>query len=357
MIDCAALVAARELGLFQKHGLNVSLKKELGWGTIRERLVHGELHAAHAPASLAYAIQCGIGGVARPCVTAFIFSLHGGSITLSQNLWRIGVRDLSSLRAKIAEHGASRKFRFGVVLEVSAEAYLLRRWLASGGIDPDRDVSITTVSCRTIHQQLLDAHLDGYCVPEPWNSVAVQNGAGWIAATADEIEPGHPGNALLVLEQLANRRPEDHLALVAALLEASTFCENLENRRELISMLARPEYIDVSPDVLTTALIEKVDGRLPEKSPIFFGRGVHRPDRKKARQITQSVQSLLGPQHRAKLRADILRRVFREDLYDRAIGGASEVRAKASGRVGRALPPTGRPDAGSPLSSRVTFAG
>jgi ABC-type nitrate/sulfonate/bicarbonate transport system substrate-binding protein len=264
------------------------------------------------------------------------------------------VQDLPSLRAKVVENGASRKLRFGVVLDVSAEAYLLRRWLASGGIDPDRDVSITTVSCRTIHQQLLDAHLDGYCVPEPWNSVAGQNGAGWIAATADEIETGHPGNALLVLEQLANQRPDDHLALLSALVEGSAFCEDPGNRRELIAMLARPEYLDVSPGTLNSVPFGKADS--PNEASAFFGRAANRPDREKARKIAQSVEERLGPGPRGKLRPDILRRVFREDLYDLAATHASDARGKASGRAGRVSPPR-RPDAGSPMSSCVAFAG
>src|SRR6266513_2229453 len=52
LTDCAPLVMAAELGLFRKYGLEVVLSRELGWATIRDKVIHGELDAAHALAAL-----------------------------------------------------------------------------------------------------------------------------------------------------------------------------------------------------------------------------------------------------------------------------------------------------------------
>ena len=52
LTDCAPLVLAQELGLFKKHGLRVQLSRELGWATIRDKVIHGELEAAHALAAM-----------------------------------------------------------------------------------------------------------------------------------------------------------------------------------------------------------------------------------------------------------------------------------------------------------------
>jgi len=49
LTDCAPLVMAHELGLFRKYGLNVALSRELGWATIRDKVIHGELEAASQP--------------------------------------------------------------------------------------------------------------------------------------------------------------------------------------------------------------------------------------------------------------------------------------------------------------------
>ena len=48
--DCAPLVMAQELGLFRKYGLCVTLSRELGWATIRDKITHRELDAAHTVA-------------------------------------------------------------------------------------------------------------------------------------------------------------------------------------------------------------------------------------------------------------------------------------------------------------------
>jgi len=200
MIDCAVLIAAQELGLFEKHGLCVTLSREVGWATVREKLLHEELTAAHAPVSTAFAMRCGIGMVARPCLTGIILSTNGSAITLSRELWEKGVRDPASLKALIDAERNRRIYSFGAVLELSTQNYFLRRWLESGGIDPDRDVRIPIVPSPLIHRGMLDGHLDGYCAAEPWNSIAIRDGSGWVAATSAEIDPGQPEKALLVLE-------------------------------------------------------------------------------------------------------------------------------------------------------------
>src|SRR5690349_455760 len=43
LTDCAPLIMAHELGLFRKYGLRVALSRELGWATIRDKVIHREL--------------------------------------------------------------------------------------------------------------------------------------------------------------------------------------------------------------------------------------------------------------------------------------------------------------------------
>src|SRR5678815_3612589 len=81
LTDCAPLVMARELGLFQKYGLEVTLSRELGWATIRDKIIYGELDAAHAPAGMLVAVTCGIGAVQTDCLTGVVISLQGNAIT------------------------------------------------------------------------------------------------------------------------------------------------------------------------------------------------------------------------------------------------------------------------------------
>ena len=46
------------------------------------------------------------------------------------------------------------------------------------GIDPERDVQIVVVPPAQVHANLKAGHLVGYCVGEPWNSMAVLSRSG-----------------------------------------------------------------------------------------------------------------------------------------------------------------------------------
>ncbi|HEX3721009.1 MAG TPA: CmpA/NrtA family ABC transporter substrate-binding protein [Verrucomicrobiae bacterium] len=195
-IDCAIVIAAQELGLFEKYGLTVRLSREVGWATIREKLSHEELDAAAAHASMLFSIYCGIGVVRRSCLTGMLLGAHGSAITLSNELWDLGVRDAASLGRIIRQHKGSRVFVFAVVLGLSSQNYNLRQWLRSGGIDPDLDVRVIVIPSALVYETYQGGHLDGYCVAEPWNSAASLSGNGWVAIATSEIEPRHPEKVL-----------------------------------------------------------------------------------------------------------------------------------------------------------------
>src|SRR6188768_2612694 len=99
--DAAPLIMARELGLFEKHGLSVELSREVGWATIRDKVLYGELEAAHSVAGLVLACTLGVGSIPRHCLTGLVLNLHGNAVTLSDTLYQRGLRDGLSLRAEI----------------------------------------------------------------------------------------------------------------------------------------------------------------------------------------------------------------------------------------------------------------
>lgn len=360
MIDCAVLVAAQELGLFAKHGVCVTLSKEVGWATIRDKLLHEELTAALAPVSTAFAMRCGIGSAARPCLTGIILSTDGSAITLSQELWEKGVRDAASLKALIDAERHRRIYSFGAAIELSTQNYLLRRWMEMGGIDPERDVRIPIVPSPLIHRGMLDGHLDGYCVAEPWNSIAIQDGSGWVVATSAEIDPGQPEKALLVLEKFDETRREEHLALISALIEAGAFCEQPSNRPELIRMLAGGRYLDVNESLLKNSLIGPFDtgkGRRTIDDFIVFNRhGSSIPDRRKGRRTYKAMRSMRAAQSCKGMRPDVIGRIFREDIYDEARRRLTLPESEAGDRPRTFI--GNEPDEPAPiLHSLLAFAG
>jgi ABC-type nitrate/sulfonate/bicarbonate transport system substrate-binding protein len=114
LIDAAPLIAAEALGFFGEAGLRVSSEEELGWGSVRERIVYGELDAAHAPGGLLFSIFLGIDAPPRPVQTNLVINLEGIAITLSSRLWQKGVTDGESLRLMICSE-SPHKPKFGVV--------------------------------------------------------------------------------------------------------------------------------------------------------------------------------------------------------------------------------------------------
>ena len=264
--DCAPLIAAKKLGLFKSHGLDVSLHCETGWATIREKMVHGQLDAAHAVAGLILALRLGLQGPAFPVVSPFIFSLQGNAITLSRDLWNRGVRDASTLK-KLIRSQKDRLFTFGVVSTFSAHYFLMRRWLEQGGINPDTDVRILVFPPSLMAENLGEGLLDGFCAGEPWNSQAVADRTGWCPAVSEDLIPRHPEKVLLVAERFANQHTEELMTLCDVFKASCAFCDAKENRAQLAKWLAESGYFTASANVLSRSLVGPFDngmGKLRE---------------------------------------------------------------------------------------------
>ena len=161
LTDCAPLVMAQELGFYKKFGLNVELSRELGWATIRDKVIHKELDAAHALAAMPVAATLGLGSIACDCLTALVLNLNGNAITLSNDLWKRGVRDGKTLREEIIRSRREKTYAFGAVFPFSSHRHLLRRWFSSHGIDPERDVRIVVVPPPQMVANLKAGNLDG----------------------------------------------------------------------------------------------------------------------------------------------------------------------------------------------------
>ena len=110
--DAAPIIVAQEHGLFKKHGLTVTLSREVGWATIRDKVIHHELDAAHALGAMLISTPLGINCLPTECLTALVLNTNGNCITLSEELWRRGVRDARSLREEIVRSRHERTYVF-----------------------------------------------------------------------------------------------------------------------------------------------------------------------------------------------------------------------------------------------------
>src|SRR4029079_10879597 len=97
-------------------------------------------------------------------------------------------------------------------------------------------------STQLTSETLRAGHVDGFCVGEPWNSVAAAAGLGEIVATKSQLFP-HSVEKVLPVRAPLEGRLHQRGSLLRALAAAAAWCDEPENRPELASRLARPEYL------------------------------------------------------------------------------------------------------------------
>ncbi|MBD2577338.1 nitrate ABC transporter ATP-binding protein [Oscillatoria sp. FACHB-1406] len=323
LTDCAPLVVAKEKGFFEKHGLTqVKLIREPSWKVISEGLREGRLDAAQVVAGMPISITLGMGGNDPvPMVTALTMSRNGNAITFSKKLYDQGIRTLADFKAAI-DRDPDTVHTLGMVHPSSMHNLMLRHWLASGGIDPDRDVNITVIPPAQMVANLKAGNISGYCVGEPWNSRAVNEGIGFVIATDLDIWSGHLEKVLTAREDWAAKYPQTHLALVKALLEACEYCDDRRNREEILQFLCRPEYVGADPVDLRPGFIDPYDRGTDELQVLdrynqFFVAKTNCPKRTEALWVlTQMARWGITSFPRNWL--DIVERVRRVDVYTEA---------------------------------------
>ena len=268
--DCAPIIIAQEKGFFAKYGIErVNLCQESSWDAIAEQIVSGELTAAQMVAGLPLALTLGMNGnPSVPISVPLVLSRNGNAITLSTQLYNQGIHNLQSLKAAIAER--SSKITLGIVHSCSMHNLMLRYWLASGGIDPDIDLSLLVVPPQEMVARMKSGSIDGFCVGEPWNTQAVQEGIGFVIATDLDIWAGNPEKVLGFTDVWVQQHPNTHMAIVQAILEACEYCDEPRHRKEMVEMMSR--HLNLPSQYLSPALIGPFDrggNATPENLPRF----------------------------------------------------------------------------------------
>ena len=91
----------------KKYGIKIVPSKEASWAGVRDKLVNGELDAAHVLYGLIYGVQMGIGGPKKDMAVLMNLNNNGQAITLSNKLDDKGAVDGASL-AKLMDKREAR---------------------------------------------------------------------------------------------------------------------------------------------------------------------------------------------------------------------------------------------------------
>jgi NitT/TauT family transport system ATP-binding protein len=210
----------------------------------------------------------------------------------------------------------------GMVFPFSAHNFDLRHWLAAAGIHPDRDVRLVAIPPPLMVESLRAGHVDGFCVGEPWNSLAVAEGLGEIVATKSRLFP-HSVEKVLAVRAPLEERLDQLGPLLRALAAAAQWCDEPAHHRELAAWLARPQYLGAPAELIEVALDGHVLGVAADADFLRFHRGaanVPRPEDALWIYAQMARWGQLKPSAAAQAAAV---RVYRADLLARYVGPPS----------------------------------
>ncbi len=318
--DCAPLAVAQETGIFERYGLNVTLSRELGWASVRDKLYYGDLDAAQSIAGIAFALGMGFSELRCEVAVPLILNLHGNAITLANTLKPSDIGKGEGLQSYLADSWKQdRPFTMAATHRYSSHHILLYQWLRRYGLSTPSDVEIIFLPPPLMPRHLKAGHIDGYCVGEPWNSEAILAGTGWCPATSADLSHGHPEKVLILSGEFLRERKDDAIALTAALLESCKLCQNSEFRNEMISILRLKEYTGASEEVLWNSLGHQFNSGVNTSSAsafhVFHGDSVNRPTVEKASWVLAGLRNIgILPD----VTAGSLSRIYREDLFHTA---------------------------------------
>jgi NitT/TauT family transport system ATP-binding protein len=267
LVDAALLVVAKEEGFAAAEGLELTLVREGSWAAIRDKLNVGLFDAAHMLAPAAIASTLGLGHLHVPLVAPIALNLDGNAITVSRPLAEalkadigapsgpVGSRDSAAALARLvaARRAAGQEpLTIGVVFTFSCHLYQVRRWLAEGGLDPDRDVRFVVIPPPLMVESLSAGLIDLFCAGAPWNRMAEIAGAGHVLHPCAEITPGLMEKVLVLRE---DRAASPWVGpLIRALARAAMWASEAEHRAILARHLARPDYVGAPASVIAAIL-------------------------------------------------------------------------------------------------------
>ncbi len=261
LTDCASIVMAAAMGFDEKYGIKIVPTKVSSWASVRDKLLNGELDAAHMLYGMVYGVQLGIGGPKRDMAILMSLNQNGQGITLSRQLYEAGIVDGASL-AKAVLRG-ERSFTFAQTFPTGTHAMWLYYWLASYGINPVSDVRTITVPPSKMVSKMRAGSMEGCCVGEPWNHKAIVDGVGFSVAASQDIWLDHPEKVLGTTDSWVARHPDTARALVAAVLESSRWIDaSPENKQQAAEMIARSGYIDADVDVIASRMFGRYENGL-----------------------------------------------------------------------------------------------
>src|SRR5438046_5201464 len=134
-----------------------------------------------------------LGSPKKPMIIPWMLNRNGQSISLANSLkGKVGAdpKALKPIALEAKEKGTP--LTFAMTFPPGTHAMWIRYWLAAGGINPDKDVSLIVVPPAPMVANMKVGTTEAFCVGEPWNEQLVNQNIGVTAPTTGEPWAGNP---------------------------------------------------------------------------------------------------------------------------------------------------------------------
>jgi nitrate/nitrite transport system substrate-binding protein len=257
LTDSASVVMAQELGLYKKYGVDVEISKEASWANVRDKLLVGELAAAHCLFGMPFSVYEGIGGPkGKELKIAMLLNVNGQATTLSNEDFGkagVGYADLKGLKAAVDALKTKKEPTFAMTFPGGTHDLWLRYTLAAAGVDLT-GVKIITIPPPQMVANMKVNTMDGFNVGEPWGGVAVKQNVGFTFLATQDLWKDHPEKALVFNPEFVAAHRDQVKAIMRAILEASAYIDDPKNKDAVAKIIGKPAYVNAPADVIDARL-------------------------------------------------------------------------------------------------------
>jgi nitrate/nitrite transport system substrate-binding protein len=256
-------------------------------------------------------------------VIPWLINRNGQAITLA-NKFKASVKTAKDIKPYVDKaKAAGDPLTFAMTFPPGTHAMWMRYWLASGGVHPDKDVSLITIPPAQMVANMKVDKMDGFCVGEPWNLRSIADNIGYTVITTQKMWPDHPEKVCAFTEEFAMKNPKTVTAVLKALHLSSEYIDKMENRPHVAEVISQPTYINCPKEIILDRLQGKYDygNGLKEQDPfymIFNQRNCNFPSRTYGywwmSQFRRWGMVAGAPQYK-----QVSERVLRPDLYSSAM--------------------------------------
>ena len=337
IVEAAPLIIAKEKGFFAKYGLtDVDISKQANWGAARDNAKIGSsaggIDGGQWQMPMPYLMSEGIitDNLKVPMYVLLQLNTQGNGIAVAGKHKDKGlslkIDKAKEFFEKTKSEGA--KFKAAFTFPKANQEFWIRYWLAANGVDPDTDIELLTVPSAQTVANMKTGTMDAFSTGDPWPFRIVKEKIGFVSALTAEIWKAHPEEYLAMRSDWVDKYPKATKAMLKAVMEAQQWCDNFDNRKELVQIVSVQNYFGIDPSILEDTMMGKYDmgdGRkIDDKSMAVLywkdskGSVSYPYQSHDLWFLTESVRWGFLPKESLATAKDLIKKINREDLWREA---------------------------------------